>query len=88
MAGAEFGTFTPGGGALSDPHQDSLRAYEHIESLCGQEEAILRVPEHEREPHHHERLKKVEQELDRAFERLRHRHATRGDAKSGDDKSS
>lgn len=80
MAGGDFATFTPGGGPLNDPRHDNLQAYEHIEALCGQEEAILRVPHEKREPHHHERLQKLEQELDRAFERLHHRHKQRNAA--------
>jgi tryptophan 2,3-dioxygenase len=78
MAGGDFATFTPGGGPLNDPRSASdIRAYEHIEALCGQEDAILNTPHEKREAHHHERLKKIEQELDQAFERLRHRHEKR-----------
>jgi hypothetical protein len=77
MAGGDFATITPGGGPLHVPHEDRA-VYEHIEGLCGEEEALLQVPPHEREAHHHERLKHVEHELDRAFQRLRHRAEKRG----------
>jgi hypothetical protein len=66
MAGSEF--IGP-----SVSRHGGLAAYEHIEGLCGEEEALLQVPPEERDPHHHHRLKELEQELDRAFERLRHR---------------
>jgi hypothetical protein len=72
MAGGDFASITPGGGPLNVGHE-SITAYEHVEGLCGEEEALLQIPADEREPHHHERLKAVKDELDRAFERLRHR---------------
>lgn len=78
MAGGDFASITPGGGPLNAPRRADLHLYEHIEGLCGQEEALLRIPAAEREAHHHERLRDLEQELDRAFERLRHRHERRG----------
>jgi hypothetical protein len=74
VAGGDFATYTPGGGPLNAPRGGGeLAAYEHIEGLCGEEDALLRIPHEQREPHHHERLQRVEDELDRAYEHLRRR---------------
>ena len=72
MAGGDFASITPGASPLDAPH-GRLAAYEHIEGLCGEEEALLQIPADERASQHHQRLKELEQELDRAFERLRNR---------------
>jgi hypothetical protein len=52
-----------------------------IEGLVGQEDALLRIPAHERTDQDHERLRSIGAELDRVFEKLRGRagRATRGE---------
>jgi hypothetical protein len=72
MAGGDYASITPGGGPLNVGHE-RLTAYEHVEGLCGEEEALLQIPADEREAHHHQRLKELKEELDRAFERLHER---------------
>jgi hypothetical protein len=64
---------TPPEGGQLVPEQSELEAYAHVEGLCGEEAALLEVPEHEREPHQHERLKAISAELDRVWERMRER---------------
>jgi hypothetical protein len=47
--------------------------FAHIEGLVGEEDALLRIPAHERTAHHHERLSSIGAELDRVWEKLRGR---------------
>ena len=47
--------------------------FARIESLVGQEEAILRIPAKQRTQEEHDRLGAIGQELDRIFEKLRER---------------
>jgi hypothetical protein len=47
--------------------------FSHIEDLVGEEAALLAIPAHEREPHHHERLHAIASDLDRIFEKLHER---------------
>ncbi|HEU4974090.1 MAG TPA: hypothetical protein VFT50_03295 [Baekduia sp.] len=54
-------------------HPD-LQLYGHVEELCREEVELLEIEEHERTAHHHARLRAIEAELDRAWERLHHRH--------------
>jgi hypothetical protein len=65
----------PGGeGPLEnfDPrHEDAdIQAFAHIEGLCQEEAALLEMPEHERSPDQHERLRAISEELDRIRDRL------------------
>ncbi|HXS43165.1 MAG TPA: hypothetical protein VN751_00960 [Solirubrobacteraceae bacterium] len=76
MAGGDYASISPGDDRLSVP-DDGLAAYEHIEHLCGEEEALLKIPAEEREAHHHRRLEALGHELDRVFARLRRRAETR-----------
>jgi hypothetical protein len=61
-----------------EPRDSYLEAYSHIEGLCGEETALLEVPEHERTHEQHTRLHALEQELDRVFHHLHARHERRG----------
>jgi hypothetical protein len=47
--------------------------FARIEGLIGEEDAILRIPAHERRQEQHDRLREVADELDRIFEKLRDR---------------
>jgi hypothetical protein len=44
--------------------------FAHIEGLTGEEDALLKVPPHERTPAQHERLRAITHELDRLHEHL------------------
>lgn len=57
--------------------------YARIEGLVGQEDALLRIPAHERTEENHERLGSIAQELDRVWERLRARAEHPGRPLSG-----
>jgi hypothetical protein len=52
------------------PGQPELGAYEHLEGLVGEEEALLKIPAEERSEHQHHRLRELGEELDRVFEKL------------------
>jgi hypothetical protein len=55
-------------------HEDSqLELYAHVEHLCREEAELLKINEHERAPHEHERLKAITAELDRIAEHLAER---------------
>jgi hypothetical protein len=47
--------------------------FARIEGLVGEEDALLRIPAHERTGEQHERLRSIAQELDRVWEHLRDR---------------
>jgi hypothetical protein len=55
------------------PGSRDLELYAHVEGLMGEEQALLAVPHEDRSQHHHDRLKAIGEELDRAFEKLRER---------------
>ena len=55
----------------------ALGVYERVEGLVGEEQALLRVPAHEREHHHHRRLQELEAELDRLGQLLERRAGRR-----------
>ena len=55
------------------PGSADLELYARVEGLMGEEAALLAVPHEERSQHHHDRLKAIGDELDRAFEKLRER---------------
>jgi hypothetical protein len=57
--------------ATADPTDATY--FSHIEGLVGEEAALLAIPAHEREPHHHERLHTIATDLDRIFEKLHER---------------
>jgi uncharacterized protein DUF2630 len=59
--------------------EDGLFA--RIEGLVGEEEALLRIPAHERSDQHHERLRSIGAELDRVWDKLRERAARRAGRK-------
>ena len=61
------------------PGQPQLGIYEHLEGLVGEEEALLKIPAHERSEHQHHRLRELGEELDRVFEKL---HARPGRSSS------
>jgi hypothetical protein len=44
--------------------------FAHIEGLTGEEDALLKVPPHERTPEQHARLHAISHELDRLYEHL------------------
>ena len=50
-----------------------LEAYAHVEGLCGEEDRLLEIAEHERTQEQHERLRAIAAELDRSWEHLRER---------------
>ena len=49
--------------------------FARIEGLVGEEDALLKIPAHERTGEQHERLRSIGAELDRVWEKLRHRAA-------------
>ena len=55
------------------PGSRDLELYAQVEGLMGEEAALLAVPHEDRSQHHHDRLKAIGGELDRAFEKLRER---------------
>ena len=59
-------------GDLSPIPRD-LSAYAHIEGLVGEENELLEQAEEARKQEHRERLHAITEELDRAWETLRHR---------------
>jgi hypothetical protein len=60
------------------PRASDVDLFAHIEGLCGQEAALLAILHHERSEHEHRRLREIEAELDRVWERLRERAERRG----------
>jgi hypothetical protein len=61
---------------LSRRHPD-VDLFARIEDLIGEEEALLMIPAEERGPRDHQRLRAIEDELDRIFEKLRLRDGRR-----------
>jgi tryptophan 2,3-dioxygenase len=58
--------------------------YAHIEGLIGEEDALLRIPAHERTDEQRERLRSIGDELDRLWDALRRRaEGLAGPAPSG-----
>jgi hypothetical protein len=55
------------------PVSPELRAFAHIEGLVGEELALLGIPENERTPEQHRRLRAIAAELDRLWDALRER---------------
>jgi hypothetical protein len=55
------------------PGSPDLELFAHVEGLMGEEAALLAIPHEDRSRHHHDRLKAIGGELDRAFEKLRER---------------
>jgi hypothetical protein len=55
------------------PIPSNLEAYAQIEGLVGEEDELLEQPEESRKKEHRERLRRVSDDLDRAWEMLRHR---------------
>jgi hypothetical protein len=60
------------------PIPSDLEAYAHIEGLVGEENELLEQAEEDRKEEHHERLRAITEELDRAWETLRRRAERRG----------
>ncbi len=58
---------------LATPDPDDVTYLSRIEDLIGEEQALLAIPAHQREPHHHERLQTIAADLDRIFEKLHER---------------
>jgi hypothetical protein len=56
--------------AQATPDPDDVTLFARIEGLVGEEEALLRRPAHERDQHHHDRLREIADELDRIFAAL------------------
>jgi hypothetical protein len=52
--------------------------FARIEGLVGEEDALLRIPAHERSGEQHQRLRSIAEELDRVWEHLRDRIERRG----------
>jgi hypothetical protein len=52
---------------------DDLRLFARIEGLAGEEAALLQIPAEQRSRAQHDRLRRLSEELDRAFEALRER---------------
>jgi hypothetical protein len=60
------------------PEPPELGLFARIEGLCGEEEALLKIPAKERRREHESRLREIGAELDRVWERLRERGDHRG----------
>jgi hypothetical protein len=55
------------------PDPQELGLFARVEALCGEEDALLKIPAKERSREHESRLHEIGAELDRAWERLRER---------------
>jgi Protein of unknown function (DUF2630) len=55
------------------PDPPELGLFARVENLCGEEDALLKIPAKERSRQHDSRLRDIGAELDRAWERLRER---------------
>ena len=67
------------------PESPDLELFAHVEGLMGEEAALLAIPHQDRSQHHHERLRAIGEELDRAFEKLRERaERLAGDRSAGE----
>jgi hypothetical protein len=56
--------------AAAGREPDGTTLFARIEGLVWEEEALLRRPAHERDQHHHDRLREIADELDRIFAAL------------------
>jgi hypothetical protein len=52
--------------------------FARVEGLVGEEDALLKIPAHQRSGEQHERLGSIARELDRVWEHLRDRIERRG----------
>jgi Protein of unknown function (DUF2630) len=66
------------------PKPRDLELFAHVEGLVGEEASLLAIPHEDRSQHHHERLKAIGEELDRAFEKLRERAERVGHRSAGE----
>jgi Protein of unknown function (DUF2630) len=66
------------------PGSSDLELFTRVEGLVGEEAALLAIPHEDRSQHHHERLKAIGEELDRAFEKLRERAERVGHRSAGE----
>jgi hypothetical protein len=68
--------------ALGDPAERAPEAslFARIEHLIGEEHALLLIPAAERTRREHERLREIQDQLDRIWETLRERSRRRQDA--------
>jgi hypothetical protein len=55
------------------PDPPELGLFARVEDLCGEEEALLKIPAKERSRERESRLREIGAELDRVWERLRER---------------
>ncbi|MGZ4461379.1 MAG: DUF2630 family protein [Gaiellaceae bacterium] len=55
------------------PESPDLKLFERVEGLCGEEEALLKIPVKRRTSEQNARLRAISAELDRLWERLRRR---------------
>ena len=58
-------------------NQRDLELYAHIEGLVGEEDELLEQADEVRTEEHHERLRAISQELDRAWDALHRRKQRR-----------
>ena len=65
---------------MGDPAERAPEAslFARIEELIGEEHALLLIPAAERRRREHERLREIEDQLDRIWEKLRERSGRRG----------
>ena len=55
------------------PESASFDSVAHIEGLVGEEDSLLRIPAEERTHEQHQRLRALEQDLDKVWQKLRDR---------------
>jgi hypothetical protein len=55
------------------PQSPGVQLFARIERLCGEEDALLRVPAKDRSNQQESRLREIGAELDRVWEKLRER---------------
>jgi hypothetical protein len=64
----------PGQQPPRGPEPDAnLSLFARVEGLVGEEDALLRIPAHERSDGQHARLREIADDLDSVFEKLRER---------------
>jgi hypothetical protein len=61
------------------PEAPELGLFARVEGLCGEEDALLKIPARERSREHESRLREIAAELDRVWEKLRERAERRGE---------
>jgi Protein of unknown function (DUF2630) len=64
------------------PIRRDLEVYAHVEGLVGEENELLEEAEEGRKEEHRQRLHAIREELDRAWETLRHRAERRAKSDS------